>query len=85
MIKNIMHAHFKNVTQGHGAMREAMDKQRLQDSLRIMESVTGTSYTGERRGKPVKSLGHQVRLTTRSPHKSLFLRHINQNIWQHNS
>lgn len=45
-------AHFENVAHWHGTMRKAMDKQRLQDSLRIMESVTHTGYTEEKREKP---------------------------------
>lgn len=46
-----MHPHFENVAHRHGAMGEAVDEQRLQDSLPIVEGVTHTGYTVENRHK----------------------------------
>lgn len=43
------HPHFKNVAKWHGAVGEAMDKQRLQDSLPIVEGMTHTGNTVENR------------------------------------
>lgn len=39
--------HLEDVAQRHGSVGEAMDKQRLQEPLQVVERVTHTGQTGK--------------------------------------
>lgn len=47
-------SHLKDVAQWHGAMREAMDKERLQQPLYVVEGVTHTGQTGKKKAEATK-------------------------------